>query len=170
MPSRCGQHIVRSDFFVKSHFSQRRAKCRRFTAVAFCTPACGHVSFCRSSLPNRIRYAGLRFGFGCTSFSATHGTSEQASYRLLRLCSKFRAAYFAVSPFQPRPAVLGSRLVLPKYSISMPDVLYYNKKEGATQCRTANYKFSTVQLIFSSLQKTLMKKELKSMCRTIMSG
>ena len=58
-PRRCGRHIVRSDFFTKvtSH------------------------AFCRSSSPNRTRFAGLRFGFLLqprVSFLSTHPTPEQS--------------------------------------------------------------------------------------------
>ena len=58
-------------------------------------------SFCCSSLPNRSRFAGLRFGCRrCAavlsiieriSILAIPSTSEQALYRLLRLFSKVRA-------------------------------------------------------------------------------
>ena len=53
-------------------------------------------SLCCSSLPNRTRCAGLRFGFGgklhvLASILLRYYTSEQALYRLLRFFTKIRA-------------------------------------------------------------------------------
>ena len=66
-------------------------------------------SFCCSSLPNRNRYAGLRFGFAASR--RFHLQSPLCDHVLFCLCQKRTSSARSLAPpFQLRPAALGSQL------------------------------------------------------------